>query len=175
MIISSKDGIRGVLFNKRSGTVIPKAIWFDTDTGDYEAFRLDSNQQDGIRRDEKGTPIRYRGRTELKFIQGETLRTKEESPISVSGNGAKRFSSGERLPVPIFSCKCQHSNCNRIAEWLVSDEIEIEPEVVNGRKYSRAKTVGMRYYCSWHYQGPRILDEKGEIIEQIEEITARPQ
>jgi hypothetical protein len=63
-----------------------------------------------------------------------------------------------------------------MAEWMVSDEMEL-PHVIKGNhKYVRAKTIASYNWCSWHYQPSKIFDKKGELISEWEEACGvRPQ
>ena len=61
MIFDSKDkNLAGVLVDRGTGQRIPFARWFDTDTGDYEAY--DTPDGRDILRDELGVPQTKRGR-----------------------------------------------------------------------------------------------------------------
>lgn len=72
--------------------------------------------------------------------------------------------------------KCER--CSRDASWSVSDEVEVSPQQakVTGKNiragvylFDRGTTVGRRYFCQWHYSGPRLLDHKGEVMATIED------
>jgi hypothetical protein len=75
---------------------------------------------------------------------------------------------------------CSHPGCNRPAVWGVGDEVTASPApgqitlargsythtaVVN---YRRGATVARRYFCSWHWRPPLLLDVKGEVVEEQE-------
>ncbi len=81
----------------------------------------------------------------------------------------------EKLSVPLFNCRCSYYGCSRPGEWAVADEIEVTPQRVKRTLYERGATVGRRYYCSKHYVPPRILDSKGEIIEELDNTKGRPE
>ncbi len=63
----------------------------------------------------------------------------------------------------------------------MGDEVEASPQagpfnLAGGCTvlFGRAATVGRRYYCSWHFKPPRLLDARGEVISDIGE-SLRPQ
>jgi hypothetical protein len=101
--------------------------------------------------------------------------------------GQKHPMRAERLASPLLDRPCQAKGCGRLAEWAVADEVGVSPEAVtrplllpDGRTlkrplYERGATVGRRYYCSFHYRPPRILDAKGEVIQDLDDTKVRPQ
>ena len=92
---------------------------------------------------------------------------------------SERFQSFrvKKISDPLARYPCQHKGCSSWAEYQVSDEVPATPAVtkpvtVKGFKTSlwdRAAVVGRRFYCSFHFQPPRILDAKGEIVKELEE------
>lgn len=159
MKLFAKDGIRGVVINLATGNPIRKVKWFDTVTGEYEAFRTGA---DGKILFEDGFPVSYLGKSQLKFIPGK----------SVTPNGIVQPEPRRKLVIPQFCEKC--CKCARSATWAVSDEKQLEPRRVGSVFYEQAEHVGTRYYCSWHYEPPRLLDDRGETIKEID-VKARPQ
>jgi hypothetical protein len=87
------------------------------------------------------------------------------------------FKGVNKLVTPILDRPCDVKGCGRLAEYQVSDEVPATPAVtkpvnVNGFKASlwdRGAMVGVRYYCSWHFKPPRILDAKGEVVQELED------
>lgn len=94
----------------------------------------------------------------------------------------------QKVDDPFADHKC--AVCSRKADWSVSDEVDVTPALsgftvverrMRGRKvqvvvpggegkqrWARAATVGRRYYCSRHYQPPRLLDSTGEPIRDFD-------
>lgn len=113
------------------------------------------------------------------------------APCRAKDRGQRNRMKVERITSPLLDRRCQHKGCSRTATWSVSDEVEVTPQVIQatdtkvngllslissreplrGRRllFDRGATVGRHYYCSWHFKPPRILDSKGEVIEDIEE------
>lgn len=178
MIIHSKDRVRGTLIDLTSKKVIPKAIWFDDETGEYEAFRLDPS---GKIATENGVPLRYKGKSKLRFVPSSNTNQKFMEKVAPEKmqdtvNLGKRIVKREAILFPCAKMRCQHYGCDRIAAWSVSDEEHRPPIVINGRCYEQAATLRERYYCSWHYVPPKLYDAKGELIEVDNEAGGvRPQ
>lgn len=143
-------------------------------------------------------PVLYRGRARLKFVSGQAAvlrppalatpgplparlpsvrRDRELALQSEPGAGKPLFTRHHKVQVPIFSDRCDHTACNRVADWAVSDEVALSPvKGADGRWYSRAQIVRVRYYCAQHYRAPALVTEKGEIIKVYEECGGvRPQ
>ncbi len=90
------------------------------------------------------------------------------------------------VPNPLLQVPCSHSGCNRPASWSVSDEVEASASVDELRdvagnlrrrkiKFHRGAAVQRRYYCSFHWKAPKLLDKKGEVVEvQDEGFGVRP-
>lgn len=173
-IDSRTDGVRGLLVNMETGKPIRAAIWADLDTGEYEAFKVD--EKGAIMRDNRRVPLKYTGKARLSFIptqktsltglmkQASSQPKPQSAPRSTGKIKYEHIEDFVLLKIP-----CEHYGCIRIAEWLVSDEMETEPVLKDKKLYPTAKTVDMHAYCSWHFQPPRIVDEKGEVVEVIED------
>jgi hypothetical protein len=152
------------------GKIIRKAIWANLETGEYEAILV--NEAGESIRDEKGKCITYRGKTRLQFTPAANL----DPPASIPSQPTSTKKVAKNIPIPLFSCYCQHPGCVKVANWMVSDEVSLPPIKVGKRFFSRGKTVAKRYYCSWHYVPPRLLDSRGEVIEIYDEAGGvRPQ
>jgi hypothetical protein len=89
-------------------------------------------------------------------------------------------------PIDPFMVRPCDNGCGREASWSVGDEVSTTPVLGTlPRQYGgpprpvlflRGATVARRWYCSWCYQPPRLLDAKGEVIEVREEAGGcRPQ
>lgn len=70
------------------------------------------------------------------------------------------------------------NGCGRSATWSVSDETAVTPVPGVWRNpdgseeevlYGRGALVARKWYCSWCYQPPRILDARGEVMRVIED------
>lgn len=106
------------------------------------------------------------------------------SPLTLRGDDlCPRCKAADRgRPLKVEQCgpfdlhKCER--CSRDATWAVVDEVEVTPQrgevatavtIPNGAYlFDRRATVGRRYFCAWHFQGPRLVDSKGEVIETDE-------
>lgn len=78
----------------------------------------------------------------------------------------------ERLATPLLDKKC--CRCTRLATWSVADEVEVSPQRYGRGLYERGATVGQRFYCSFCYKPPRLLDAKGEEIQEFDTMGLRP-
>lgn len=82
----------------------------------------------------------------------------------------------ERIMNPLLDRKCQ--GCSRLAEFCVSDEVLVSPVIAAAGRlaslsqkkvaWERGMTVGRRWYCSWCFKPPRLVDSKGEVIGDVE-------
>lgn len=113
-------------------------------------------------------------------------------PCRAVDRGQRHKMRAERVDDPFAAHKCEQ--CSRQATWTVSDEVETTPLVtgvkelvVRGRTvlvtarssrrrfaWDRAAVVDRRYYCDRHFQPPRLLDAKGEVMQQLDD-EARPE
>lgn len=177
MIVLDHKSFQGQVVNLDTGQLIRKVrkVWLNDNPvlpGEFEAFRLDGTGKILL---EHGKPVTYRGKCRMRLIPKTdklgTLPTRPRKKPLI-----RRV--GKRLIVPILNRRCEHYACNRLAEWIVSDEVETAPLVAFGmgamRKWSTGRTIAHRYYCSWHYEPARILDHKGEVVESLENLKARP-
>lgn len=139
-----------------------------------------------------------------KIVMGAEYCSLCNSPLTLPGDdlcppcrakerGQKNKLLVERIVNPLLDRKC--CQCSRLASWSVSDEVAVTPQMTAGslmpvgrnqqgklvfRKgkvlYDRGYTVGRRYFCSWHYRPPRLLDSKGELVSTWDEAGGvRPQ
>lgn len=178
MIFRAKDGVRGKLIDLDTGKEIPKVIWFNDADGTFEAFRVDQSGE--VARAPDGAPLVWWGRGNLKFVQLLAARAVQagalQSPKQKILPPARKRQKHEHLRLPLLDADCQHYACLRPAEYAVSDEVELPPLLARGKRWARAKTVAVRYYCAFHYVPPRVLDDKGEVVSVWEEAGGvRPQ
>ncbi len=179
MIFRASAGIRGKLWDLDTGKVIPRVVWFDDATGTFEAYRVDGNGD--IRCDpEDGAPLVWLGRGNLKFIQEPTatLVSTPRLPEGCWEQGQKVVTrvKHERLSVPLLDADCEHYACLLPAEYSVGDEIPMPPVFSKGKWWGRGRMVNVRYYCAKHYEPPRIVDARGEVVSVCEEAGGvRPQ
>ena len=194
MYLHAQSGYRGKLYDLDTGQEIKCPIWANTDTGMFEAYQV--NEQGKIKRDINGDYLTYKGKARLHFVPREEKKAVPilklgahqcilcKSPLTLPGEelcpfckdkdkGRKKFSV-KRLSNPLLDCPCQ--TCHNLAEWQVSDEVEVSPVRQGKFLFDRGAVVGQRFYCSKCYSGPRLLDEKGEVIKVFEDAGGvRPQ
>ncbi len=192
MILRASSGLRGIWVDMDTGKPIPKMLWGDPETGEFSALVVDGNG-DTIRLQD-GSEKFYIAKGRIKFVPRANARPLSLQPVRclVTGNPIgtenrqcsclvckktpaikQRF---KQLQLPLFSDRCEEKGCQRFATWMVSDEIALPPFVKGHRKFERGKIVGRRYYCDRHFQPPRLLDAKGEVIQEFEEAGGvRPQ
>lgn len=152
MIIDARQGDRGLLEDLAAGVVIRRARWANLETGEFEARTSDGRL--------------YGGRTRLRWTPIRTPCGGPPGPIP--------HATAPTAGVYVFTNRpCEHYGCVRRAEWKVADEAPLSPETDAGVSYERAQTIGVRYYCSWHYQPPRLLIE-GDVAKVYDEVKARP-
>lgn len=199
MRLHAEQGMRGRVVDLDTGLRVPKVIWLDLEKGELEAYRVDA--QDRPVRTVNGDYETYTARGRFAFYPADakeaaaqpslqgiamgaprcercgsplTLRGKELCPrCYATDRRIKPLLLAEPLTTPLLDRRCEYKGCSRLAEWIVGDEIPTTPAKEGRYLFDRAATVGRRYCCSFHYQPPRILDEKGEIVEELEN-SARP-
>lgn len=203
MILSAKSGIRGKIIDLDTGQEIRKVIMVNTDSGYFEAYQLDEQGEirtddlgnyltySGVAR-VKVIPREGYG-TGSRIVMGAPRCTLCQSSLTLPGDDLcpicrafhrrqKGFYRQDILRFP-FLIGCHHENCTRLASHMVSDEVEVTPALGekierNGLKgcyiYERGCVVNRRYYCEFHYQPPRLLDPKGEVITEFQEEPNRP-
>lgn len=173
MIVSAASGLRGLVIDLDAGRPVRWCRWADTDTGEYEAFRSDPDE--ARRLGQPVTPLLYRGRARLRFVPAVTVsppRPSDPRDLAGSLEEARRRYCRPILALP--GRGCEERLCNRLAEYEVSDEVEIEPEIGDGGgAYERAVTVGVRRYCAWHFRGPTFTSMRG--VESEVGVATRPQ
>lgn len=197
MILHAQSGFRGQIIDLDTGRPVRKVIWFDTERCELEAYQIDA--AGNIIRDVNGEYLTYRARGRFRFKPDSAkplARTNVEigaprclrcgNPLTLPGSDLCAFCNAkdkgykgfkvERMTTPFLDCPCQSKGCGMLAEWSVSDEVVATPEVSGRRFWDRGALVGRRFYCSKHYVAPRLLDQKGEVVEVFEEAGGvRPQ
>jgi len=183
MILEAKNGVRGRVVDLDTGKSIPKVRFLNTDTGYIEAWRTDG--QGNILKNEVGELQWYAAKGRFKFIEAVTRSVsinmgaekcaKCTSPLTLLGDdlcpSCRAKDRGQKNPMistvitPQFDKRC---HCGALANYSVGDEVEVTPEVDGKQLYSRGATVGRHYYCAKHYKPPRLLDSKGEVIQELE-------
>lgn len=162
MIINAKSGARGELYDLLTGKEIIKPFWANLETGEYKSYKCGVDGK--VLRDENKKPIIIVGRTKLFWkLVGSNLEIPREPTESL--NNKKKHTK----ITPTFGRNCEHYGCIRLAEFAVGDEELIDPEEKDGVKYEKGKIIKRSYYCSWHYQPPKMFDHKGELISTWDE------
>jgi hypothetical protein len=142
-------GLRGKLWDLETGQEILRPIWFDEAEGFCSCYQ--TNPFGRIVRDRMGDKLTW-------LLQGKFRWEPEVTSIVRRAVGHK----------------CQL--CTDEAEWSVGDEMVLPPVFDGGVLFSRGKMTGQRHYCSRHYQAPRIVDGKGEIMKVWDDAGGvRPQ
>lgn len=204
MILRACQGIRGRVFDLDTNEEVLYVIELDVDPtthfGTLEAYYSDKN---GKKKVVDGQIMTYRAKGRFKFVptpaqkspkivMGALKCAKCSNELTLQGDdlcvrcrakerGQKNKMVAKPIATPLFDCKCE--KCSRVATWCVSDEVEATPQIAKGKfknrfgnvLYDRAATVGRRFYCQWCYQPPRLLDDKGEIVKDLDDEIIRPQ
>lgn len=177
MRLYAKDGVRGKLIDLDTGKPVPKVVWFDTETGEFQAYQTGADGQ--ILRDAQGDYLVYLARGRLRFFPEDKPRAvrlpcPDPEPVT---KPPRRTSKDERLDAWMLGIlPCSHYACTRTAEWAVSDEEPAAPQIVDRMAYTQATIVNRRFFCAFHYKPPRLLDHKGEVVEEFAEAGGvRPQ
>jgi hypothetical protein len=127
-------------------------------------------------------------------LLGSPNCTKCGSPLTLAGDdlcprckatdrGQRNRFSVKELQSPLLDMPCEFKGCREWAEVMVSDEVIVSPSEVHRRLdphrthsrrkslyYERGMTVARHHYCRRHYQPPRILDAKGEVVQVLEPV-----
>lgn len=173
MRLDSRSGMRGVFVSDVDGRVVRWVIWYDTETGDYEAFRSDPEiaKRFGV---EPGR-LRYTGRERLRFIPATPARKpKPTDPVDAAGSlrEAKLLWSKPIIILP--GQECDERFCHRLATWRTAVERVIEAVVGDdGKAYKRSIVVETHQWCDRHYRLPTRTSVRG--VESETEVEVRPQ
>lgn len=168
--LTASSGARGILKNADTGQPIRWSFWFDLETGEYKAFRMDPKAAKA-----RGIPlpsIVYHGRTRLRWEPTAIVQALPTAPVPAPVVDHSRRRQFARC-LALQDRPCQRYGCNRLATWKVADEVLLPPVEADGRKFETAETVGVRFYCEHHYKLPKLFDRRGELIGE-QEVKARP-
>lgn len=78
-IDSRTSNIRGMLFDLDANKPIRKAIWFDIESGEFEAYRTDEDGNIVYPDFADGKPLTYTGKTRLHFYpRKDKMRVEDE-------------------------------------------------------------------------------------------------
>jgi len=194
----AKQGFRGRILDLDTGRLVPKVLWFDADAGELEAFAVDD--RGALRHDHNGNFLTVRLKGRFRFLPrsegdsstlGKKMRlgapqcqqcgsslTLLADDLCPACRAAQRRQKNpmkvERMPEFLLCQPCAHPGCDQPAVWSVADEVEVTPQQAQGMFFTRAAVVGRRFYCTRHWQPPRILDDRGEVIEELAEGGVRP-
>jgi hypothetical protein len=171
MILRAKDGIRGRLFDLDTGKEVPKVTWVNLETGQLEAYVVDA--AGNIQKWANGENKIYWATGKFKFVPAQSALVSKPPEIDPDPPPPRK-TKYDRIVVPMLSDRCEAYACNRVADWAVSDEIALPPLIKDGKRYARAKVVDRHWWCDKHFKPPRILDEKGDVVEELNN-EARPQ
>ncbi len=189
MILDSKTG-NGRVVDLDTGLTIRHIIRLNISEGYLEAYRTDSCGN--VLKNAKGEKLFYAAKGRFQYIPNPPKAVKKvvvgaercakcSSPLTLPGDdlcvscraierGQRNKMSIERLTTPFLDTYCQ---CGKLAVYSVADEVEVSPQLYQRRFFGRGATVGRRYYCERHYQPAKLLDAKGEVIQDLE--TIRPE
>lgn len=181
MILDARRGVKGRLWDLDAGREVPHAVWAylpdDGGRGRYVAARTDAAGNPVVveERQPDGTVTArvdlYVASARLRFDPATPAATLE-LPFLRRDRELVRTGRQAARPVSAFclSDRCDHPGCNAVGDWAVSDEVALPPvRASNGRWYSRARVVRVRYYCARHYRAPALVDGRGELIKVFED------
>lgn len=198
MLLQAKDGIRGKVIDLDTGMEVPKVISLNMETGELTAYRVDALGRTMTGAD--GGRLTYTAVGRFKFVPrgraapdgprvrlGAAACARCKSPLTLPGDelcpmcNAKDRSYARlvnqfaaRPGAFLLGQLCQHPGCSRPATHRTTVEVEVSGAVHNRYVYERGMTVGAGAWCAWHYQAPKLLDAKGEVVEELPDST-RPQ
>lgn len=193
MLLQASAGIRGTVYDLDTGRRVPKVIELNLERGYVKAWfvvRQDDAhpERERVRRNAAGEPEWYEATGRFKFVPAERQAPAARpvlgapacatcrSPLTLPGDdlcprcrakerGQRNRFLVERLTTPLLNRKC--AECSRTAAWAVADEVAVTPEQTKSQLWERGMTVGRRYYCDSCYRPARLLDSKGEVIEEL--------
>ena len=170
--------MRGTFVDLDTGTAIRfvrTAAWDNaTLVGDVEAYRAHPRELERSGVDPK--TMLYTRRCRFRYTPASPLLAPpaKRPPLPGAHCPVNRPMRGVPI-VPLADRRCQHYACDRVAEWLTA-ELENRPAVeFDGVLFRAVRKLRTRFWCSWHYEAPPLLDGKGELITRMDEIGARPQ
>ena len=148
------DCARGVWVREDNGEPVRFVRSYDTETGEYTAFRLDPD----VARKNGLDPARllYRGRARLRFVQSGVAAARAVGPPPE----LRRRRGVRCLMLP--DRECEEPKCHAVACWGVLDAQEVAPDAQGFRRHRAANT---RYYCERHYRFPTVTSLRGVTAE----------
>ncbi len=188
MMLHANSGFRGTVIDLDTGQRVQKVVWLDMDKGLLEALQVDKQGRPVA--DGQGNFLTVHQRGRFRFVPalrsafhgnlGAPLCARCGDPLTLPGDelcfgcsaydrGEKELMHVEKLTSPVLDQYCGHPGCARLASWSVADEVIVSPLLAERRLWERGATVGRRWYCSWHYQPPKIVDARGEVVEELVE------
>lgn len=172
MILDSTTGVRGLLVNADTGQPIRWAIWADTETGYYEAFRSDPEIAKKLGIDP--TLLRYRDKARLRFVPAAPVATPRPTDPRDAAESMREAKLLWSKPIVIMpGQECEERSCHRLAEYRTAVERVIEPVVhTDGKVYKRSIVVEVKNWCPRHYRLPLRISQRG--VESETEVTVRP-
>ena len=193
MLLKATDGLRGTVYDLDTGRRVPKVIELNLERGYLRACSVVAQddarpERETIRRGEDGAYEWYEAIGRFRLVPAEpapAIKTIKlgapacarcRSPLTLPGDdlcprcraadrGQRNRFLVEKLVTPLFDRKCE--TCSRLAVWSVADEVAVTPEHSSRLFWERGMTVGRRYYCDSHYAPARLLDVKGEVIQDF--------
>jgi hypothetical protein len=170
VLLQAKDGLRGKLLDLDDNKEISgikwvkfhshKAAWTEQGeqcvegNGTFEAYQLDRDGKP--RRNDQGDYLTWWANARLRWIPREQQFRNLTPPPKTQRH--------RRMEALILDRRCMHYGCIRLAEWMTGDEVELPAQVTHGKRWTRAQTVNVRFWCPTHFQGPRLLDSRGEVV-----------
>jgi hypothetical protein len=206
MRLYATQGLRGTVIDLDTNRAVPKPIWVDQEAGELEAYQVDAGGNIRADVNGDYLTQRLKGRFKFvprqepsaakRVVMGAPTCARCHSQLTLPGNdlcfrchaddkGIKR-QRVDRLTGPLFDRPCEKCR-RRWAEYEVSDEAAATPllygKVTGGLArigskilWGRAATVARHWYCAFCYQPPRLVDARGEVIEEFAEAGGvRPQ
>lgn len=182
MRIDSHTGVRGKLYADlgKGLQYIPCVVWYDLEEKEFLAYRVGPLWKpftpgagkyivrvDGEKQTwgHKGCDMRFvADDVQSRIALNEMVRKAE--PVKVVHRA--------RITLPDPRRRCEGYACDRPVAWYTLEERTEPPAVIGGQKYDCASFVRTRYWCSFCYEPPLILDSKGEVVQVYDEILARP-
>ncbi len=157
----------GVFARTGQGESVRFVVWYDDETLEWEAYRVDP---DAARRN--GLDPRrflYRGTGRLAFHRDPLAPPR--LPVARPGRVTPR-GAAPCLAVP--GRDCEHYSCGRPATYCTTDYEEAAPELgADGSHYRKVRAAGTHWWCHKHYEAPRQVRE-GDTVRKVEVVT-RPQ